>query len=144
MNDTTRELGGALGVAVIGSILSSHYTSAIAPAVTGLPAQAQEVARSSVGGAISVAGQLGEAGSALASAGRIAFVDGMQQSLLIAALTALVAAGVALYLLPTAIRTAWTRRRRPASSTPSAAQRRSRCRRRRPRGPGTRLAGVAS
>src|SRR5262249_45278817 len=37
MNDTTRELGGALGVAVLGSIVASRYTAEIASAVAGLP-----------------------------------------------------------------------------------------------------------
>lgn len=100
MNDTTRELGGALGVAVIGSILSSQYTSSIAPALAGLPIKLQEVARSSVGGAIGVAGRAGKAGSGLAAAAKIAFVHGMQRSLLVAALSALVASGIALWLLP--------------------------------------------
>ena len=35
-NDTTRELGGALGVAVLGSLLASQYTSGVSPAVAGL------------------------------------------------------------------------------------------------------------
>ncbi len=40
MNDTTRQVGGALGVAVLGSVLASSYASAMAPAVQGLPAAA--------------------------------------------------------------------------------------------------------
>ncbi|MEZ5181140.1 MAG: MFS transporter [Acidimicrobiales bacterium] len=41
MNDTTRELGGALGVAVLGSLVTSQYTSNLRPAVVGLPGQAR-------------------------------------------------------------------------------------------------------
>ncbi|MEP7055598.1 MAG: MFS transporter [Actinomycetota bacterium] len=101
MNDTTRELGGALGVAVIGSLLSSHYTSAIAPAVKGLSPKLQEVAQSSVGGALAVAGKVGgAAGQALVTAAKTAFVDGMQEALLVAAVIALVASALALWLLP--------------------------------------------
>src|SRR3546814_6452823 len=37
VNDTTRELGGALGVAVIGSIVASHSTSKVAPIVDAIP-----------------------------------------------------------------------------------------------------------
>ena len=51
-NDTTRELGGALGVAVLGSLLAGQYASGVAGAVGGLPPQAQEVAEASIGGVI--------------------------------------------------------------------------------------------
>jgi EmrB/QacA subfamily drug resistance transporter len=49
-NDTTRELGGALGVAVLGSLLTGRYTSGVADAVTGLPDQVREIAEGSLGG----------------------------------------------------------------------------------------------
>ena len=52
VNDTTREVGGAIGIAVLGSILSSHYRSGIGPALAGLSpeaAQVAEVARRVVG-----------------------------------------------------------------------------------------------
>ena len=49
-NDTTRELGGALGVAVLGSLLTGRYTSGMADAVAGLPDQVREVAEGSLGG----------------------------------------------------------------------------------------------
>lgn len=100
LNDTTRELGGALGVAVIGSVFSSQYTSSIKPALAGLPAELADIARSSVGGAIAISGRLGDKGAALAATAKGAFIDGMQRSLLVAAVTALVASGVALWLLP--------------------------------------------
>ena len=51
-NDTTRELGGALGVAVLGSLLASQYTAGMSDAVAGLPAELQDVAESSIGGAL--------------------------------------------------------------------------------------------
>ncbi|MEO6714958.1 MAG: MFS transporter [Mycobacteriales bacterium] len=97
MNDTTRELGGALGVAVIGSVLSSHYSSAIRPAIAGLPAEAQSIVKSSVGGAIALRDQVGPA---VVSAAKTAFVDGMQQSMVVAAIIAITASGIALWLLP--------------------------------------------
>jgi len=40
MNDTTRELGGSLGIAVLGSVMASNYASHVGGAVAGLPAQA--------------------------------------------------------------------------------------------------------
>ena len=49
-NDTTRELGGALGVAVLGSLVTWKYSAGVAPAVAGLPADVQETAKASLGG----------------------------------------------------------------------------------------------
>jgi len=56
VNDTSLELGGSLGIAILGSILSSTYTSGIAAAAGGrLPASAAEAAGESIGGALTVA-----------------------------------------------------------------------------------------
>src|SRR3954451_17005563 len=60
VNDTTRELGGALGVAVMGSIFATRYTSALG-SLSQLPKAAQEAAKSSVGGAIEVGQRIGGA-----------------------------------------------------------------------------------
>jgi hypothetical protein len=49
-NDTTRELGGALGVAVLGSLLTSVYASGVADATAGLPDQVRQIAEGSLGG----------------------------------------------------------------------------------------------
>ena len=49
-NDTTRELGGALGVAVLGSLLTSQYSSAMSSVLGQIPEQAREVAEGSLGG----------------------------------------------------------------------------------------------
>ena len=56
-NDTTRELGGALGVAVLGSLLASQYTSGVSGAVAGLPPQVREVAEGSIGGVLGLVEQ---------------------------------------------------------------------------------------
>src|SRR4051812_31537794 len=58
MNDATRELGAALGVAVLGSIAASRYGSEIASAVGGLSAPDQSTASSSIAGALNVASGL--------------------------------------------------------------------------------------
>ena len=50
VNDVSRELGGALGVAVLGSLLTGRYTAGMADAVAGLPAQVRDVAEGSLGG----------------------------------------------------------------------------------------------
>ncbi|MGH2685866.1 MAG: MFS transporter, partial [Actinomycetota bacterium] len=71
MNDTNRELGGALGIAVLGSILVSRYTAGLDEVLRAFPETVQDAARSSLGGAIGVAGP----GSPLAAAARSAFSD---------------------------------------------------------------------
>lgn len=100
MNDTTRQVGGALGVAVLGSVLASTYATSMGAAVAGLPAPAADLALDSVGGAARVAGQLGDAGAALLRAAGSAFVDGMGNAVWVAAGVALVGAVVAALFLP--------------------------------------------
>ena len=96
MNDTNRELGGALGIAVLGSILVSRYTSGLDAALRGFPEAAQDAARSSLGGAIGVAGP----NSPLASAARDAFTDAFGVVLLIAAAVVAVAAVLVAFVMP--------------------------------------------
>jgi EmrB/QacA subfamily drug resistance transporter len=93
VNDTTRELGGALGVAVLGSLLASKFTAALPASVDQLPAAAEEAVRSSLGGALSVAQTLPPAiGEPLAAAARSSYVDGMSLSLVAAAFVVVAAA----------------------------------------------------
>src|SRR5438067_339619 len=93
INDTTRELGGALGVAVLGSLLASKFTAALPATVAGLPASARTAVRSSLGGALGVAGSLpGAAGASLQAAAKHAYVSGMSVSLVGAAVVAIAAA----------------------------------------------------
>lgn len=54
MNDTTRQIGGALGVAIIGSIMSSAYRADVTDATAGLPAEAAGAATDSLGAALAV------------------------------------------------------------------------------------------
>jgi hypothetical protein len=93
VNDTTRELGGALGVAVLGSLLASKFTAALPATVAQLPAAAQAAAKSSLGGAIGVARSLPAAtGGPLELAAKEAFVGGMRVSMVGAAVVAMAAA----------------------------------------------------
>lgn len=97
MNDTTRELGGALGIAVLGSVLSSAYGSKIAEIANSLPDQAKGVVESSLSGALMLAESLGPAGITLTEAAKEAWMHGLSQSMLIAAgivLLAAIAAGI--------------------------------------------------
>ena len=98
-NDTTRELGSALGVAIFGSIVSSGYRDALAPGlanlpggIASLPAGVGAAVRDSIGSATVAAGALpGDAGAAVISAARQAFVSGMSTATLVGA--AVVAVG---------------------------------------------------
>jgi fucose permease len=101
VNDTTRELGGALGVAVMGSVFATRYTSAIGSSIAHLPAVAQETARSSVGGAIGVAQQIGgSTGAALESTAKHAFVSGQSTAFLLAAGVCVAASILILRIMP--------------------------------------------
>jgi EmrB/QacA subfamily drug resistance transporter len=101
VNDTVREVGGALGVAVLGSVLASQYTSAISSTTATLPAEAAHVAGDSLGGAVGVAQQVGgSTGAALLDAARAAYVDGFGLALTIAAVVAAAGAAVAAIWLP--------------------------------------------
>ncbi|HEX7444418.1 MAG TPA: hypothetical protein VF320_11045, partial [Acidimicrobiales bacterium] len=105
VNDTTRQVGGALGVAIIGSVYSSIYGSQIAHAIgsagVSLPADVSATVNDSVGGALGVATKIGgPQGQALADAARAAFVEGMHRGVLVGAAIALVGALVALFFLP--------------------------------------------
>jgi predicted MFS family arabinose efflux permease len=101
MNDTTRELGGALGVAVLGSLLATVYSGDLGAATRELPADLAAQAESGLAGALQAADSLGgPAGAALADAGRSAFVDGLRVATLVAAGFLLVGAFAARRLLP--------------------------------------------
>jgi MFS family permease len=90
VNDTTRELGGALGVAIVGSIMSSLYASRLPE---GVPAAAGE----SLGAAVQGTGALG---AAIADAAREAFVHAMSRASVAVALVAALGAVIAWRYLP--------------------------------------------
>ncbi len=101
MNDTTRELGGALGVAVLGSIVTSKYISGMASSIAGLPEQAADVADSGLSGALAVGQQIGgEQGAALVESARQAFVDGLGAAAIVGSIVVFCAAIAARLLLP--------------------------------------------
>ncbi len=102
VNDTTREVGGALGVAILGSLLAAGYHSSMdqSAALHALPAPAASVAHDSLGGAVQVTGQLGAAGQSVLTDAAHAFVNAMSSTVLIAAAVAVVGALVALVWLP--------------------------------------------
>ncbi len=107
VSTTVRQVGGVLGVAVLGSLLSSVYGSRLLDTVRGLPAGLTNAASDSVGAAVQIAGRLGGApGRALASEAHSAFIHGMDVALLAGAGVALLGALVALLFLPARATTA--------------------------------------
>jgi EmrB/QacA subfamily drug resistance transporter len=101
MNDTVRMVGGTLGVAILGSLLSSRYGADMEGAVAGLPEPARAAAEGSIGGAGAVAERLGgDAGAALNSVAEAAYASAMGTTLTVAAGVALAGALVALVVLP--------------------------------------------
>ena len=86
VNDTTREVGGAIGLALLGALLSSGYSSGLGKSTDILSPQAAEAAQDNVGAALAIAAQIpGEAGALLAAAAGEAFVDGMRLAMLVGA-----------------------------------------------------------
>jgi hypothetical protein len=101
MNDTARLVGGAFGVAVLGTTLTQGYHNGIAATVARLPVQVAGPVRDSLGGALQVAqGIGGTTGRALAAAARLGFTDAMHSTVLVAAGVAVLGALVALLWLP--------------------------------------------
>jgi EmrB/QacA subfamily drug resistance transporter len=102
-NAVALQVGGALGVAVIGSVLSTRYQDHMAVALAGrpLPAAATHTILGSLGGALTVAGHVGGAtGALLAQAGRVAFMSGNETALAAGAAVALCGAVLMLARLP--------------------------------------------
>jgi MFS transporter, DHA2 family, multidrug resistance protein len=103
VNDTTREVGGTLGVAVVGSVMASLYASHLVGALgrLGVPAGAAHTAAESVVAGLAVSDHLPAAlHGPVAAAVRDAFMSGLSAGSLVAAAATGVAAVGALALLP--------------------------------------------
>lgn len=106
VNDTTRLLGGTLGVAVIGSVYASLYASGLSRALPArLPATLTGTAHASLGAALTVSGRLAHAGhgalaTAVHNAASTAFFQGFHTADMVAAGVAAAGAVIALVLLP--------------------------------------------
>lgn len=86
MNDLVRQIAGAFGVAIIGSVVNTVYGGQMDDITVRLPPQAAEPSGDSVGGALRVASQVGGPdGAALADSARGAFIDAFGIAALIAA-----------------------------------------------------------
>jgi len=91
VNDTTREVGAAVGIAVAGSVLAAQYNNVLGPALAGFPEQVREPALDSLAHALAVADQMGPQGMELAELAKSAFIQSMDLSLLVVAATVMVA-----------------------------------------------------
>jgi EmrB/QacA subfamily drug resistance transporter len=101
VNDTSREVGGALGVAIVGSMLSSLYSTNLNSKLpAAVPGQVRDAADQSVGAALQVSAQLGRVGAPIADAARESFVYAMSRASLVTAAVALVGALLAWKFLP--------------------------------------------
>jgi DHA2 family multidrug resistance protein-like MFS transporter len=101
MSETSGELGGALGIAILGSIGTAVYRSNVAESLpSDIPAEAVDAARDTLGGALAVAETLPEAlGSALATAAQAAFVDAIHFVAVVAVIGAVATAIAAAFAL---------------------------------------------
>ncbi len=101
ISETTAELGGALGIAVFGSLGVAIYRNELAAALTGrIPHDMLEIARDTLGAAVQISEQLPrEIGSLLLGAARDAFLHGMHLSVFISVILAIVTAGLVLISL---------------------------------------------
>ncbi|MEW5813556.1 MAG: MFS transporter [Actinomycetota bacterium] len=82
VNDTTREVGAAIGVAVAGSILAASYRNALAPQLSDFPAQVRDTATDSLAYALSISERMGPQGEALSDTARAAFLHATSQAVL--------------------------------------------------------------
>ena len=103
MNDTTRQVGGALGVAVMGSVAAAAYRGEVDDRLTaaGLGGRTLATARENLDAALHAAtGAGGGAGDLITEAGRAAFITGLRWASLVAFAVAVVGAATAWRLLP--------------------------------------------
>jgi hypothetical protein len=102
-NGTFLQTGGALGVAVIGSLLNTRYADQISQVLAPyhVPAGIMQAIRGSLGGALAVAARMGgQFGAELAHAARSAFISGMDLGLATGACVAVAGCVLALIVLP--------------------------------------------
>ena len=103
VNDTSRELGSALGIAILGSVLNSVYRTSISESTTGLPPEIAARAESSIAflqqGTDRLA-PLGPAGTRLITDAQSGFVDAARTSLVVAGVTLLVTSLIVFWRAP--------------------------------------------
>jgi EmrB/QacA subfamily drug resistance transporter len=81
LNDVTREFGTALGVALLGAVLTAGYRNAVNPRLDTIPTDTADTAREGIANAIAAADTAGTQAPALVRAAQESFVDGWQQAM---------------------------------------------------------------
>jgi len=100
LNDVVREFGGALGIAMLGAVLSGAYASQVAPATDGLTPEQADMVRGGIGTAYVAAEQMGADGQRVLEDARLAFVHGWHVSMAIGAAVVAVLFLFLLFRLP--------------------------------------------
>ncbi|WP_406215361.1 MFS transporter [Streptomyces canus] len=100
LSNTFRQVGGALGIAVLGSVLSTAYRNSIEPHLGAVPAGVRHTAGESIEATLGVAAKLGPRGDALVGPANDAFLHAMHVTALCGAGVALVGAVVVALFLP--------------------------------------------
>jgi DHA2 family multidrug resistance protein-like MFS transporter len=100
VNQVTRQVGAAFGVAIAGSILASIYSRDLEPALSGLSSSDASLADGSIDGANSVAASLSSGSQALLDAADAAFISGYRVAMLVPAALAILTALVVLLRVP--------------------------------------------
>jgi EmrB/QacA subfamily drug resistance transporter len=121
-SDTSMQVGGALGVAVLGTALTIRYQNYMAPLLANqqIPTAVRQVILGSLGGALAVAQRVpGSRGDALAGAARHGFISGMDLGLIIAAVIVGIAGLVVLVALPNRPKSPASPQRNPSSGETS-------------------------
>jgi MFS transporter, DHA2 family, multidrug resistance protein len=100
VSNTFRQVGGALGVAVLGSLLSTQYRGAIEGHLSAVPSSARQAAGESIEATLAAAERLGPAGKALIVPANEAFLHAMHLTALASAGVALIGALVVVFFMP--------------------------------------------
>lgn len=102
VNDTTREVGGALGIAILGSLFAASYADRLRPQLpASVPQDVARIITESLAGAMAVAEEVGGAmGQALVAAAQQAFVEAMSMTTVVGAVIAFGGVLVAVIWMP--------------------------------------------
>jgi hypothetical protein len=108
VNNSVRQIGGALGVAILGSVLAATYSAHLGSTAEALPAGARAEARTSIVATLEAVRQVQNGGddgaartaAAIVEPAREAFVSAMHVTAVFTSVATLVAAGVVLLWLP--------------------------------------------